>query len=61
MIKMYIFWKSHTYSICFAEMAGDNFVHVFIFAQVQLKQIHFHFTVLHKHSMFNNLQNKSIY
>lgn len=34
MRKTDIFWKayeSHTYSVCFAEMAGDNFFHVVIF------------------------------
>jgi len=47
-----------TYSISFTEMTCNNIVHVVILTQVQLQQIDFHFTVLDKHAMFNNLEQK---
>lgn len=37
-------------------MASDHVVHVVILAQVQLQQIDFHFTMLHKHAMLDHLR-----
>lgn len=47
-----------TYSISFTEMTRDNIVHVVILTQVQLQQIDLHLTVLDKHAMFHNLEQK---
>lgn len=32
-------------------MPCNHIIHIVIFTQVQLQQVHFHFTVLHKHAM----------
>lgn len=41
-------------------MASDHIVHVVILTQVQLQQIDFHFTMLHKHTMLNHLGKKGV-
>lgn len=52
---MMLSWCSHTNRVSFAEMPSDHVVHVVILTQVQLQQIDFYFTVLHKHAMLNHL------
>ncbi len=47
-----------TYSISFTEVTCDHIVHIVILTQVQLQQIDLHLTVLDKHAMFNNLEER---
>lgn len=45
-----------TYCISFTEAPGDHIVHVAVFTELQLRQVHLHLAVLHKHTLFHHLE-----
>lgn len=50
-------WLRPTYCVSFTEASGDHIVHVAVFTELQLRQVHLHLAVLHKHTLFHHLQN----
>lgn len=44
-----------TYRVGFTEASGDHVVHVAVFTELQLRQVHLHLAMLHKHPLFNHL------
>lgn len=45
-----------TYCVSFTEASGDHIVHVAVFAELQLRQVHLHLAVFHKHTLFHHLE-----
>lgn len=50
-----------TYCVSFTEAFGDHIVHIAVFTELQLGQVHFYLAVLHKHTLFNHLQKEDDY
>lgn len=48
-----------TYCVSFTEASGDHIVHVAVFAELQLRQVHLHLAVFHKHTLFHHLEKTS--
>lgn len=51
-------WLRPTYCVCFTEASGDHIVHVAVFTELELRQVHLHLAVLYKHTLFHHLEEK---